>query len=57
MADGWHGVWRHVNSLKGLLTFYWVVFDQPQIDADGDGPYGGAEIDSAYLVSADRPSS
>lgn len=57
MVDGWHGVWREVTAVKGVLTFFWVEFDEPQIDADGDGPYAGAEIDSDYLVSAARPSS
>ena len=52
LADGWHGPWRQVTSLRGPLTFYWVQFDVPQIDADGDGPYAGAEIDADYLASA-----
>lgn len=49
-ADGWDGNHRNVPSLKGLLVFYWVKFDQSQIDTDGDGPYDEAEIDSDYLI-------
>ena len=49
MVEGWHGVWRIVEAVKGPLRFYWVEFDEPQRDADGDGPYFGAEIDSAFL--------
>jgi hypothetical protein len=48
--DGWRGVYREVPSLKGGLIFYWVKFDSPQLDGDGDGPYEEAEIDSNYLL-------
>ncbi len=51
MSDGWEGVYRKVSSLQGMLTFYWISFDEGQIDADGDGPYAEAEIDSNYLHS------
>jgi hypothetical protein len=40
---------RVVPGVKGPLEFYWVVFDEPQFDADGDGPYGSAEIQAEYL--------
>ena len=40
---------RTVSSVKGPLVFYWVAFDVPQFDSDGDGPYGEAEVDSRYL--------
>ena len=49
MSDGWKGIVREVKSLKGVLLFYWVKFDESQIDADGDGPYHEAEIESEYL--------
>ncbi len=39
--EGWH---RLVQGATGLIEFYWVNFDEPQIDADGDGPYSGGEI-------------
>jgi hypothetical protein len=50
MSDGWKGNVREVKSLKGILLFYWVKFDEPQIDADGDGPYQEAEIDSNFII-------
>lgn len=31
------------------MTFYWVRFDEPEQDVDGDGPYFEAEIDEADL--------
>ena len=49
-ADGWDGTHRYVSALKGMLIFYWVRFDQSQIDADADGPYAEAEMDSDYLI-------
>lgn len=49
-SDGWKGIVRKVDSLKGILLFYWVKFDEPQIDSDGDGHYDEAEIDSNYLA-------
>ena len=52
-ADGWDGLHRNVPSLKGMLTFYWIKFDIPQMDSDGDGPYHQAEIDSEYLIRQD----
>lgn len=47
--EGWTGYSKEEPSLRGLLTFYWVEFDTPQIDADGDGPYIEAAIDSEFL--------
>jgi hypothetical protein len=35
--------------LKGLVPFYWIEFDVPQHDADGDGPYQAGEIEVTYL--------
>ena len=40
---------RQVQSLQGMLTFYWVRFDEPQTDAEGDSGYVEAEIDERYL--------
>jgi len=53
MGNGWQGPWRIVEALRGPLRFYWVEFDKPQRDTDGDGPYFGAEIDSAFLSFED----
>jgi hypothetical protein len=47
--EGWTGCSKEEPSLHGLLTFYWVVFDTPQSDADGGGPYSEAAIDSEFL--------
>ncbi|MFE4695594.1 ferrous iron transport protein A [Streptomyces sp. NPDC056738] len=41
-----HG--EHVQSLSGELL-YWVAFDTPQYDSDGDGPYRKAQIWGRYL--------
>ena len=56
MSDGWKENVREVKSLKGILFFYWVKFDEPQVDADGDGLYREAEIDSNYLILSKSPS-
>ena len=47
----WQRCMRVVKTLKGAFPFYWVNFAEPQVDADGDGPYAGGEIDARYLVS------
>ena len=49
-SDGWKEIVREVKYSKGILFFYWVKFDEPQIDEDGDGPYQEAEIDSEHLI-------
>lgn len=38
------GLTRQENSALGTNTVYWVWFDEPQYDADGDGPYKGGSI-------------
>ncbi|MER6447194.1 ferrous iron transport protein A [Streptomyces venezuelae] len=65
---GWDGPWRneflgtidamgapepveHRHARAGELA-YWVTFDEPQYDGDGDGPYRKAWIWDRYL----RPS-
>ena len=35
---------RIENSALGSHRVYWVVFDEPQLDADGDGPYRAGSI-------------
>ncbi|NTW29620.1 MAG: hypothetical protein HGA39_09720 [Coriobacteriia bacterium] len=40
---------RTVVGRQGALRFFFVQFDVPQIDADGDGPYRAAEIDGNFL--------
>jgi hypothetical protein len=39
---------RHPGAREGELA-YWVVFDDPQYDSDGDGPYRKALIWDRYL--------
>ena len=44
------GYIRTVPGVKGPIRLYYVKFEKPQIDADGDGPYRGAEIPEKYLI-------
>jgi hypothetical protein len=43
------GCRRVVYGQRGPVEFYWVDFDEPQIDSDGDGPYRGAEIPTSMI--------
>ena len=53
--DGGGLTWPEKSAL-GVHTVYWVWFDEPQFDADGDGPYGGGQIwESALSLLTDRP--
>jgi hypothetical protein len=45
----WQGCRRVVRGRKGPIEFYWVLFDKPQRDGDGDGPYFGGEVETEYL--------
>lgn len=45
----WIGLTRIVKGRCGPIVFYWVWFDEPQRDADCDGPYRGAEIEADML--------
>jgi hypothetical protein len=47
--DPWDGHCRFVRGRSGPIKFYWVEFDEPQMDADGDGPYSAGEIDADML--------
>lgn len=40
----------HAQALSGEFL-YWVTFDTPQHDSDGDGPYRRAQIWGRYLRS------
>jgi hypothetical protein len=63
--DGWPGPWASVFTGRisdmaapeppaseaanaGELA-YWIDFDEPQRDADGDGPYRKAQIWARYI--------
>jgi hypothetical protein len=43
------GLTRQEQSDLGEHTVYWVWFDEPQVDADGDGPYRGGAIWASAL--------
>ncbi len=40
---------RKAQTLIGEKVFVWVVFDNLQYDADGDGPYSETEINIDFL--------
>ncbi|MDX3696360.1 hypothetical protein PV726_39870 [Streptomyces europaeiscabiei] len=42
------------QALCGELL-YWVTFDMPQYDSDGDGPYRRAQVWGRYLRTAPDP--
>ena len=44
------GLTRTEESALGANTVYWVWFDEPQFDADGDGPYKGGQIWESALT-------
>lgn len=41
---------RIETSALGSHVVYWVWFDEPQFDADGDGPYSGGQIWESALT-------
>jgi hypothetical protein len=45
----WFECHRYIKGVNRLIEMYWVWFDQPQFDADGDGPYKGGEIENERL--------
>lgn len=46
-AEGERGT---VTQQGGVPTTYWVFFDNARLDADGGGPYEGAEIPREFLA-------
>ena len=48
-SEKWDGVHRFVKERKGLIEYYWVRFEKPQKDSDGDGPYKEGEIEAENL--------
>jgi len=38
-----------VETRQGTQRAWWVVFDEPQLDADGDGPYRESQVMEKYL--------
>ena len=58
VSGAWdRGITRQETSALGTHTVYWVWFDEPQFDADGDGPYRGGQIwESALSLMTNKPS-
>jgi hypothetical protein len=51
-----NGLTRTEHSALGEATVYWVWFDEPQLDADGDDPYRGGSIWESALSFVSRVS-
>ena len=49
VGPGWNEHSRTVFDEGREATMYWVQFDAPQHDPEGDGPYDGSEVDERYL--------
>jgi hypothetical protein len=45
ISGPWNGLTRSQTTALDRETVYWVWFDEPQRDADGDRPYRGGSID------------
>jgi hypothetical protein len=52
----WNGLTRVERSALGENIVYWVEFDEPQVDADGDGPYRAGCIHQQSLFLLDKNS-
>jgi hypothetical protein len=50
------GLTQQEVSALGVNTVYWVWFDEPQLDADGYGPYRGGAIWASALTPIERVS-
>lgn len=46
---------KSVATLRGPQRHYWIVFDEPQRDGDGDGPYAAAEVEEEYIEALREP--
>ena len=57
LSGGWvENLTRDEQSALGVNTVYWVWFDEPQFDAEGDGPFKGGQIwESALTLITERP--
>lgn len=55
ISGAWNGnLTRQERSALGTNTVYWVWFDEPQLDADGDGPYKGGSIWESALTKIEK---
>jgi hypothetical protein len=52
LADDADRISRSVETTHDPSRFYWITFDEPQFDVDGDGPYVSAEVLAKYVESA-----
>ena len=43
------GASETVETTRGPMAMYWVRFDEPQYDPDGDGPYDRSQVLARYL--------
>jgi hypothetical protein len=51
LSSAWdEGLTRREKSALGTHIVYWVWFDEPQLDAVGDGPYRGGQIWESALT-------
>jgi len=48
--EPWQGFSRVVKGRKGPITFFWVTFEESQLDGDGDGPYTGGEVEADQIT-------
>ena len=46
-------LYRLVDHRSGPERHYFVEFDEPQLDGDGDGPYVSAEVWEGYVELLD----
>jgi hypothetical protein len=46
------GSYELVSTRQGPERTYWITFDEPQFDADGDGPYVSSQVEESYLEPA-----
>ncbi len=43
------GIHRFVQGRKARIEFFWVKFDEPQMNGDGGGPYLEGEVEAEYI--------
>jgi hypothetical protein len=41
--------WQGVSAIGGSARTWWVEFDSPQLDRDGDGPVQSAQVAERFL--------
>jgi hypothetical protein len=40
---------EEIETRLGKDRMYWVTFDEPQYDTEGDGPYNSSQVLGKYL--------